>query len=588
MLSQLIAEDYVSGDVKNNFSKLLNGGAFITDASKLISINENGNGNDFFTNTILQHNIQTIDIDREKEDKILKIIESGSVERFKEFIRDAEGVILKPSGHVSFSLLYSAAALKIDKAKEMISALFQAGVDVNSFDTEGKTVFEHLLESKNNVKEEIIKFFVEHGAAFSNYREEYSQKLWDFAKKCEKGKTLLYEQIKNKLSSYIEGASNFSVVENIEVHGNCATIELNNGSKELKISEFLQEQFCQDNGISGFFIPASNREKGMHGYHSLDGVRHYAVTDGSYEMTLNWYVEGKKCTVTITVSEKGVELIERNGVTNDELKANKDVTINGFSLFEAIEKGIQKGMGKVSNSNSNETLSSIDKSEFEDPPHTDTSVEQLNNSVDTISNVSDELQQSAAPQDDDIGIDDARTNIDSRDNSVSTDKIQDGGVEVRRSESQISDTDSGIDDEINGIDSYTNENISNGVEENQSQTSSIPNSDIPGRVYATKEFMEKLQEAVKKKRELLDKLGPDGYEKYVNRCIESGYRPILKYLEDLELALDSITTVDELKANEKDTSSESINAAKDVASALKGVTVTAYLDLKKERGQTIN
>ncbi|OCA05927.1 hypothetical protein wTpre_245 [Wolbachia endosymbiont of Trichogramma pretiosum] len=33
----------------------------------------------------------------------------------------------------------------------------------------------------------------------------------------------------------------------------------------------------------------------MHGFVSEEGIRHYVVTDGAYEMTLNWYDEdGKK------------------------------------------------------------------------------------------------------------------------------------------------------------------------------------------------------------------------------------------------------------------------------------------------------
>ncbi|MGL9725203.1 MAG: hypothetical protein ACR5KV_00125 [Wolbachia sp.] len=45
-------------------------------------------------------------------------------------------------------------------------------------------------------------------------------------------------------------------------------------------------------------------------------IRHYVVTDSSYEMTLNWYDKnGKKYTIKIKIDKDGVDLTERNDVT---------------------------------------------------------------------------------------------------------------------------------------------------------------------------------------------------------------------------------------------------------------------------------
>ncbi|UIP92918.1 hypothetical protein JSQ73_000840 [Wolbachia endosymbiont of Anopheles demeilloni] len=59
----------------------------------------------------------------------------------------------------------------------------------------------------------------------------------------------------------------------------------------------------------------------MHGFVAEEGekrIRHYVVTDGSYEMTLNWHDKnGKKCTIKIKIDKDGVDLTERNGVTEE-------------------------------------------------------------------------------------------------------------------------------------------------------------------------------------------------------------------------------------------------------------------------------
>ncbi|WP_265014591.1 coiled-coil domain-containing protein [Wolbachia endosymbiont (group B) of Camptogramma bilineatum] len=97
----------------------------------------------------------------------------------------------------------------------------------------------------------------------------------------------------------------------------------------------------------------------MHGFVSEEGIRHYVVTDGAYEMTLNWCDEdGKKCTIIINIDANGIELIERNRVTDDQLKANKDVKIGNLFLYQIKFRNKEKGNHKsseivIENSNRN-------------------------------------------------------------------------------------------------------------------------------------------------------------------------------------------------------------------------------------------
>ncbi|TNK94577.1 hypothetical protein OUY_00890 [Wolbachia endosymbiont of Leptopilina clavipes] len=99
----------------------------------------------------------------------------------------------------------------------------------------------------------------------------------------------------------------------------------------------------------------------MHGFVSEEGIRHYVVTDGAYEMTLNWCDEdGKKCTIIINIDANGIELIERNRVTDDQLKANKDVKIGNLFLYQI--KQLQYVIDKIEESiRENETIKDYSK-----------------------------------------------------------------------------------------------------------------------------------------------------------------------------------------------------------------------------------
>ncbi|WP_410541923.1 hypothetical protein [Wolbachia endosymbiont (group B) of Silvanus unidentatus] len=145
----------------------------------------------------------------------------------------------------------------------------------------------------------------------------------------------------------------------MSIYGSCAEVKLGANKNKFKVSEFLNSNFCQDNGISGFSTLHSNGKNGMHGFVSEEGIRHYVVTDSAYEMTLNWCDEdGKKCTIIINIDANGIELIERNRVTDDQLKANKDVKIGNLFLYQIKFRNKEKGNHKsseivIENSNRN-------------------------------------------------------------------------------------------------------------------------------------------------------------------------------------------------------------------------------------------
>lgn len=186
----------------------------------------------------------------------------------------------------------------------------------------------------------VLCFLIKHNTNF-NEDEVYKAIIQDYNSIA---RPELQDEAKKVLNGYIENG-----VETVSIYRSCAEIELRANKHEFKISEFLNSNFCKDNGILGFSTLHSNGKSGIHGFVSEEGIRYYIVTDGSYEMTLNWYdKDGKKCTIIINIDASGIELIERNSVTDDQLKANKDVKIGNLFLYQIKFKNKEEGNHKSS------------------------------------------------------------------------------------------------------------------------------------------------------------------------------------------------------------------------------------------------
>jgi hypothetical protein len=159
--------------------------------------------------------------------------------------------------------------------------------------------------------------------------------------KIKKAEQKLESEVKKRLKEYVDD------VAGVSIYGNHASITLGNNKKEFKISEFLNSDFCQKNGISGFSTLHSDGKSGMHGFVAEEGgkkIRHYVVTDGSYEMTLKWYAEGKECEIKIKIDANGVDLVKGDDFSLERLEANRDVKIGGLFLHEIEFR--EKGQGK--------------------------------------------------------------------------------------------------------------------------------------------------------------------------------------------------------------------------------------------------
>ncbi|MGL9731890.1 MAG: hypothetical protein ACR5KX_03735 [Wolbachia sp.] len=190
----------------------------------------------------------------------------------------------------------------------------------------------------------VVKFSIEHHYWDEDENKNKScevilqecDKIKKAAQKLEdKAKQKLQEKAEKELSKYIEGS--------VKIYSNHTSITLEDNKKEFKISEFLNSDFCQKNGIFWFSTLHSDGKSGMHSFIAEEGgrkIRHYVVIDGSYEMTINWYVNGGKCTVTININADGsVERIGSHDVNEGQIRANKDVKIGNLYLYEVLAKG---------------------------------------------------------------------------------------------------------------------------------------------------------------------------------------------------------------------------------------------------------
>ncbi|WP_265032754.1 hypothetical protein [Wolbachia endosymbiont (group A) of Sicus ferrugineus] len=189
-----------------------------------------------------------------------------------------------------------------------------------------------------------VKFLTERADWDWNEDKDKNKACGVILQECDKtARQELEDKAKEELNKYITNANNINdnvKDKKVSIYGNHASITLEDNKKEFKISEFLNSDFCQKNGISGFSTLHSDGKSGMHGFVAEEGgkkIRHYVVTDGSYEMTLNWYVNGEKCTIKVNIDKEGVDLIEPNSVTEQlkkQLEVNKDVKIGGLFLHE--------------------------------------------------------------------------------------------------------------------------------------------------------------------------------------------------------------------------------------------------------------
>lgn len=129
---------------------------------------------------------------------------------------------------------------------------------------------------------------------------------------------------------------------------------------KINVRDLLENDICKEYDFSAVNICHKDGTRGLRLIicEDVDGneCRLYRVISQTYDMTINWEVEGKKCKIKINISDDGsVKILKRNGVTDEEICAHKSVFLGGKELeprllSEAL--GLQKLQAK-----SNEPIS---------------------------------------------------------------------------------------------------------------------------------------------------------------------------------------------------------------------------------------
>ncbi|WP_438456332.1 hypothetical protein [Wolbachia endosymbiont of Kerria lacca] len=129
-------------------------------------------------------------------------------------------------------------------------------------------------------------------------------------------------------------------------------VVLHANKEGVDIAKLLGGSICKEYGVRTitFCYPNQEKKRGACCYINNDSdneERVYEIISGLYEMTLKWYVDGRECKIKVNIDgNNGVTLLEGNGVTAEQLRANKEVKIGKRrepkSLYEALVPQLQQ------------------------------------------------------------------------------------------------------------------------------------------------------------------------------------------------------------------------------------------------------
>ncbi|APR98198.1 hypothetical protein [Wolbachia endosymbiont of Folsomia candida] len=161
------------------------------------------------------------------------------------------------------------------------------------------------------------------------------------------------EQIKEEISKNIKNntAKSIKVKESKNEDNSVKPVirvVLSDNAKEINMTDLLNGDVCKRYNVRTitFCLPDKSNTRGIRLRIDENGVKIYEVANGSYQMTLKWYVEGKECNIKINIHDNGrVELVEGKGVTPEQLAANNVRVGRQYEakpLHEALGSQLQK------------------------------------------------------------------------------------------------------------------------------------------------------------------------------------------------------------------------------------------------------
>ncbi|MGX9892473.1 hypothetical protein [Wolbachia endosymbiont of Protocalliphora sialia] len=114
-----------------------------------------------------------------------------------------------------------------------------------------------------------------------------------------------------------------------------------NKSTDIKVSEFLNSDFCKKNKIVSFFISNGNQKEFISG-EIHEGIRYYYIgTTVQYGIKFNWYVDGKECSITLGANSDDSIRIISDRPTDADLEKNKDVKIKVGNAYLSLADAVK-------------------------------------------------------------------------------------------------------------------------------------------------------------------------------------------------------------------------------------------------------
>ncbi|WP_353280958.1 hypothetical protein [Wolbachia endosymbiont (group B) of Cyclophora punctaria] len=155
----------------------------------------------------------------------------------------------------------------------------------------------------------------------------------------------LEEKAKEEFGKYIKNGTidAVSIEKRKDQNSLYATIKLKDDNKntDIRVSEFLNSEFCKENNIAGFLLSSGDQKEPISGY-IHEGVRYYNLgTAAQYGIKFNWYVGERECSITLSASDGSIKIVS-NKPDDKDLEKNKDVKIKvpvlGYlSLADAVK-----------------------------------------------------------------------------------------------------------------------------------------------------------------------------------------------------------------------------------------------------------
>ncbi|MEC4734974.1 MAG: hypothetical protein O7161_03450 [Wolbachia endosymbiont of Halictus tumulorum] len=154
----------------------------------------------------------------------------------------------------------------------------------------------------------------------------------------------LEEKAEEEFGKYIKNGTidAVSIEKSTDQNSLYATIKLKDDNKntEIRVSKFLNSEFCKENNIAGFLLSSGDQKEPISGY-IHEGVRYYNLgTAAQYGIKFNWYVGERECSITLSASDGSIKIVSDKPDDKD-LEENKDVRIkvgnDYLSLADAVK-----------------------------------------------------------------------------------------------------------------------------------------------------------------------------------------------------------------------------------------------------------